>query len=48
MSPVDLIAGAVGGAVLFMLFTFLRPGRDCSHDCGACHGACAGRRENPE
>ncbi|MGE0351940.1 MAG: hypothetical protein AB7I33_00205 [Gemmatimonadales bacterium] len=48
MSLGHLIAGAVGGAVLFMLFTFLQPGRDCSHDCGACHGACAGRREKSE
>lgn len=39
MTYVQILTGALGGAILFVLFALVRPkGGDCGGDCGACSG----------
>ena len=41
MSLLDVVLGAAGCAVLFIIFALLRPAKSCSGDCGECvTGAC--------
>ena len=44
MTIADVLAGAAGCALLFVLFTLIRPVKECSGDCGSCTGACPADR----